>query len=1000
MAETSLKAPLISVVIPAKNASSTLEAALRSLARQKHRDWEAIIVDDQSGDDTFEIASNFAARDGRFRVIAGEGRGASAARNRGIAQAQGHWLQFLDADDWLPADYFTRMLAALRAEPEARAAWCSFRRIMPDGQQDRVKIPHGGDDPFPQLSEQCIFAIHGVLTELALVREVGGFDENLITCEDWDLWQRIARTGVVWAMVPELVVPYRIDAASLSNRAESLIRDGIAVIERGGSPDPRVPEPALRWRDGLAGWVSDMAHRKSRFALWPLSVQAAAGKPVTVDPALLGGLSGDPWLGPEIGHYIFDGLVVGLRSTGDRLLLKWDKVGPAIQRIMAVVAQLIVDPMALRRIDHSLDDLLLQGQWPSGMALRRTLLVERESGSTAPVTLPAGIDRVHCRLIANGRPYASLTIGALGALDARDFDEAIAASLLSGARWRSGLLRHIPLRVRRGLRRVAGSGPARRARALLGKRSTLLARPVPDDPASEQTLPESPHREMLEQMRAQLAAALPPPLRPVGARGKDGEPPRDGERSDFWEKIFAVEDPWNYDSPYEQEKYERQMALLPDRPILRALELASAEGHFTRRLAPRVGHLLATDISGTALERNRARHEALGNVTFQTLDLAGEEIPAGYDLIFCSEVLYYLDGFGELRRVAGKVADALEPGGTFITAHAFVLTDDRDRTGFDWGHPFGAEGIARTFAETPGMALEATIETEIYRIDRFRKLAPGETAPPPVVEHAKVEAVLEPDVERYLLRGGAALLRTEAAWQQADRVPILMYHGVADEGPEDLARYRTAPAAFLEQIRWLRRNGYHSLPPDELLQGLRNRTSFAGRPVVITFDDGIANFAENAWPILRAHDFSAEMFVVTGMAGRTAEWDGDAGRQVPLLDVPAIRRLATEGVRFGSHFTRHVPANGLTSAELAHEMLASRLSIGNWLGEQPVQLAAPYTIPDPRFPAMARSCGYSLLYGNRSGAAGWWDNPLDLPRIEVPGDWSLDQFVAVLEGAR
>lgn len=992
---------LISVVIPARNAAGTLEKALQSLVRQGHRHWEAVVVDDGSTDETAAIVRRLADQDDRIRIVSGPARGASAARNRGIAEVAGQWLQFLDADDWLEPDHLERMLAALRANPEAKVAWCSYRRVMLDGREDGVKTLELNDDPFPQLCEQCTVAIHGVLVDLELVRSVGGFDEELVTCEDWDLWQRVARTGAPWTGVPDLIVPYLVDPRSLSNRATSLLRDGMTVIERGAAPDPRVPEPALRWSKGLSAWGSDTAHRRSRFALWVLSSLVAGGKPVDFDTSVLAGLSRDPWLGGEIGYYIFDGLVIGLQTTGERLLLASDKVGPAIRTIMDEVARHVEDPMALRRIEHSLDDLLLEGEWQDGQVLARTLLVERERGFAGNIALPEGIDRVHCRLVNAGRSYAAVTIGALDAINANDIEDALAASFhgrqLSNARLRAAARALVPAGLKAPLKRAVRSGPARRLIDTAWKIRRRLGRARPVDHVAPSA---SPHRLRLAELEQALAADLPSKAPAVEA-AKNEDPARSGDRGAFWEAIFASPDPWNYDSPYEAQKYERQLELLPDRPIRHALELASAEGHFTHRLASRVAKLTATDISPTALERNRARQaQHHDNIEFRTLDLVVEKIPSGHDLIICSEVLYYLDDYAQLRMVAGKIADALEPGGAFLTAHAFVSTDDRTRTGFDWGHPFGAEGIARTFAETPGLALEESIQTEIYRVDRFRKLAAGENAEPPVVRAGDVCEVLDPDVERYLLRGGADVLRSDVAGELADRVPILMYHGVADIGPEALARYRTAPAKFLEQVRWLRRNGYHTLSPARLAEHLANRRPFHGRPVVITFDDGIANFAEHAWPILRAHDFEAEMFLVTGLVGGTAEWDGEDGRQIPLLDLETIRRLAAEGVRFGSHFTRHVPANGLSSEELAHEMIASRLQIESWLGTAPVQLAAPYTIPDRRFPAMARSTGYSLLYGNGSGPAGWWQSPCDLPRIEIPGDWSMDQFVAALEAAR
>ncbi len=172
------------------------------------------------------------------------------------------------------------------------------------------------------------------------------------------------------------------------------------------------------------------------------------------------------------------------------------------------------------------------------------------------------------------------------------------------------------------------------------------------------------------------------------------------ERQKFWEDLFEKPDPWNYESAYEQIKYERTLSLLPDEPIARALELACAEGHFTRQLASRVTTLLAADISQRALDRARERCGHLDNVEFRRLDFFDDPLPGGMDLIVCSEVLYYADDLVKLRRIAEKLRSALAPGGRILTAHAFIITDDPARTGFDWDHAFGAETIARVFGET------------------------------------------------------------------------------------------------------------------------------------------------------------------------------------------------------------------------------------------------------------------------------------------------------------
>ena len=97
------------------------------------------------------------------------------------------------------------------------------------------------------------------------------------------------------------------------------------------------------------------------------------------------------------------------------------------------------------------------------------------------------------------------------------------------------------------------------------------------------------------------------------------------------------------------------------------------------------------------------------------------------------------------------------------------------------------------------------------------------------------------------------------ARERTDRLPILLYHRIAEDGPVDLARYRQTPAAFAGQMRWLRRNGYHAVTSDDVARHLRSGQPFAGRPVLISFDDAYCDFHDAAWPILRAHDFTAEI---------------------------------------------------------------------------------------------------------------------------------------------
>ncbi len=173
--------------------------------------------------------------------------------------------------------------------------------------------------------------------------------------------------------------------------------------------------------------------------------------------------------------------------------------------------------------------------------------------------------------------------------------------------------------------------------------------------------------------------------------------------------------------------------------------------------------MIAADISATALQRARDRCRSQANVEFQQLDLAVDPLPQELDLIVCSEVLYYLADEADLERVAQRLAAALRPGGHLLTAHAFVLKDDLSRTGFDWENPWGAKTIARVLSAVPGLALERSLCTELYRIDRFVRLAAGQPSRDATIETLPITAEIEIDVARHILWGGAIARRADLA---------------------------------------------------------------------------------------------------------------------------------------------------------------------------------------------------------------------------------------------
>ncbi|MGH9013636.1 MAG: polysaccharide deacetylase family protein [Acidimicrobiia bacterium] len=484
----------------------------------------------------------------------------------------------------------------------------------------------------------------------------------------------------------------------------------------------------------------------------------------------------------------------------------------------------------------------------------------------------------------------------------------------------------------------------------------------------------------------------------------DVGPPPVGEversiRHEF-ETVFAAQaEPWRYSSEYEQVKYTQTLELLPQGRPGRALEIGCAEGHFTELLARRVTQLIAADISEIALRRAQRRCAGAGHVEFRRFDLSAEPLPGTFDLIVCSETLYYTADRLGLPAIAAKLAAGIDPGGHLLMAHAHAVVDDPDQAGFDWDVPFGAAYIGDTFESTPGLQLVRELRTPMYRIQLYRRhrgrrgLFAGRRGPR--LEEGPVTSPPEPDIAAHFLPSGGVSLGP-APPPVTDRLPILMYHRVAATGPPGLAAYRVTPTAFDEQLAYLRDAGFRGVTVEEWGDALRRRQPLPGRCALITFDDGYGDFLTDAWPRLRRYGFPATLFVPAAHVGDKNSWDQAYGETVPLLDWPTLRDLRDEGVHFGAHGWLHRRLAGLSPAQIAEDGARSRAVLEDQLQEPITAAAYPYGSYDPVVTHLFAGCGYLHGLTSNAGRSSLREHPLALSRVEILGRDDLPAFVARL----
>jgi glycosyltransferase involved in cell wall biosynthesis len=224
--------PKVSVIIPAHNAENTILETIISLQKQTLQDIEILVIDDGSKDKTVEVVQQ--VTDPRVQIFIYPNGGVSVARNRGIEQAKGEFIAFIDSDDLWTEDKLELQLAALEQHPEAGAVYSWTVNMMDNG--GPLSFVQGGESTAEGniYSELLLGNLIGsgsnVLVRREVIDVVGGYESD-IRLSDWIFCLRVA-AKFNFVVVPKPQVLYRKIAGSLSSRVESSEKQGLRALER------------------------------------------------------------------------------------------------------------------------------------------------------------------------------------------------------------------------------------------------------------------------------------------------------------------------------------------------------------------------------------------------------------------------------------------------------------------------------------------------------------------------------------------------------------------------------------------------------------------------------------------------------------------------------------------------------------------------------------------------------------------------------------------------
>lgn len=212
--------------------------------------------------------------------------------------------------------------------------------------------------------------------------------------------------------------------------------------------------------------------------------------------------------------------------------------------------------------------------------------------------------------------------------------------------------------------------------------------------------------------------------------------------------------------------------------------------------------------------------------------------------------------------------------------------------------------------------------------------------------------------------------------------PVLCYHRVG--GPLELGVTRVSRKTFARQMHALAREGWRTLTLDQFAAALAGQSAIRNpkSTFLLSFDDGYAELAEHAYPVLRDLGFTATTFLITDYVGRTNAWDIQYTRS-PLhhLDWAAIESWKARGLEFASHSATHARLTWLDDPRVAEELGRSRETLVNRLGAGAGKAVAyPFGAVDTRVATAARAAGYTLGFDGVRGVPG---DALRVSRVPV-----------------
>ncbi|GCE12656.1 polysaccharide deacetylase family protein [Tengunoibacter tsumagoiensis] len=230
------------------------------------------------------------------------------------------------------------------------------------------------------------------------------------------------------------------------------------------------------------------------------------------------------------------------------------------------------------------------------------------------------------------------------------------------------------------------------------------------------------------------------------------------------------------------------------------------------------------------------------------------------------------------------------------------------------------------------------------------------------------------------------------------KIPILMYHSISEHASKKFQSFAVAPALFTEQLEYLKQQNYTPMTVTQMIQArAQGGSMLPAKPVVLTFDDGFADFYTHAFPILQKYAFVATLYVTTAYVNGTSRWlrsEGEANRLMVTWD--QLIEMSAWGIECGAHTHTHPQLDVISPARAREEIVQSKQILEQQLRKEVVSFAYPFGYQTAETRQIVQEAGYTSACAVKHKMSTLESDLFALERFKVDSQSHSDVFAALL----